>query len=46
MFKLELHAAQGGKDSELFAEELARALSALSNQAVTREGRVLAIFCL
>lgn len=43
MAKMEFHAAQGGADSEKFAEELAQAVSKYTALPVASEGRVLTI---
>lgn len=40
MFKLELHPAEGGVDSELFAHELASAVAKYSGMKLSKTGRV------
>lgn len=41
--KLEFHARDGGADAELFASQLAGAVSKHSNRPVETQGRVLVI---
>lgn len=43
MAKMEFHAAQGGADSEKFADELAQAVAKYTGHSVVSEGRVLTI---
>lgn len=43
---LEIHPSEGGEDAELFAFELACAVSRYSGQPVERAGKVLELRCL
>lgn len=40
---IEIHARQGGQDSELFAHELAQAISKHSGVEAVNNGRVIAL---
>lgn len=43
MFKLELHPAEGGNDSELFALDLASAVAKYSGMTISKSGRVISL---
>lgn len=43
MFTLEFHAAEGGKDAELFAHDLASAVATYSGMTMTTEGRIVSL---
>jgi protein subunit release factor A len=43
MFKLELHPAEGGTDSELFAHDLASAVAKYSGMTISKSGRVVSL---
>lgn len=41
MFTLELHPAEGGSDSELFAQDLASAVAKYSGMTTSKAGRTV-----
>ena len=43
MFTLQFHPAEGGQDSELFAQELASAVAKYSGMTVRSSGRVVSL---
>ena len=43
MFTLELHPAEGGNDSELFAYDLASAVAKYSGMTIKNTGRIVSL---
>ena len=43
MFTLEFHPAEGGKDSELFAQDLASAVAKHSGMGLRTNGRIVSL---